>query len=787
MNAFSSAPQPHVNLHRSMKMSTGSKPMGSEQALKASNILQNDGLNCVICEKILSIFRRSSGHDWLGTVSSILTGSCPHVEGFRNLESWDGKQIANHEEEEVLAVKFSASQPHMKFQAAHLELHTEDAYLLHRAEVHDHPGKALTVDSQWIDEGTVNSWISTCEKVHGDRCRYKAPPVEEKGAELKPLYLIDTVEHCIVASSDDAQEYVALSYVWGQTQSLRNNTKICRKLLRKGSLLDGEFSQLLPQTIKDAISIVRILGKRYLWVDALCILQDDEQFLKRELDRMHLIYACASFTIIAAVGKDANHGLRGFKNLTAPRKRRQVAIQLEGSEKLILDNSTRPSGRTWDMTQYTSYYDRGWTFQEFVFSRRRMIFQNEGIMWECQCSSWHEDLIPHSNFQEGKENNRLDMFFYRTVPELFTLRTPMVQYNQKLFTFPEDAVSAFQGFQSILHRTFPGGLLYGHPEFFFDITLSWYPRHNFKRRVPRTSTKHLPSWSWLGWDGTIWFPSDVENCGDLGLGSTELEGYRSPVASWYTANSPCSIQKRRINSAWHDYRLLAQNEAAEIPSGWTKHDFKLDTEYYGERDISNMHILLEFRGIPRYCFSHPDLVFVGPYKRYLWYPIPMLEPDSPNPPIEAQTAFIFAQTSRAYLSVRTICFKPQRIPRKHEVWHPPSVHLSDRSGNFVGYLRLHNNDDLDEFGEEIEANGRKLVELVATCKGYTGKIFDHELAERIKEESGAMEWAPQLKNCYFVLWIEWKDGVAYRRAGGAVTEEAWDSEKESELVDLVLG
>ncbi|CAG8976499.1 hypothetical protein HYALB_00005996 [Hymenoscyphus albidus] len=721
MSAFSSAPQLHVNLHRSMKMATGSKSMGSEQALKASNILQNDGLNCVICEKILAIFRCSSGADWHGTVSSLLT------------------------EVYLLAVKGSASQPHMKFEANHLELYTEDVYLLHRAVVHDHPGKALTVESEWIDEGTVNSWISTCEKVHGDRCRYKAPSIEEKGAELKPFYRIDIVEHCIVTSSDDVQE---------------------SKLLRKGSLLDGEFSQLLPQTIKDAISIVRILGKRYLWVDALCILQDDEQFLKRELDRMHLIYACASFTIIAAVGTDANHGLQGFKNLTAPRKRRQIAIQLEGSEKLIIDSNTRPSGKRWTMTQHTSYYDRGWTFQEFVFSRRRMIFQNEGIVWECQCSSWHEDLIPHSKFQEGKENNGLDMFFYRTVPELLTLRNPMVEYNQKLFTFPEDAVSAFQGFQSILHRTFPGGLLYGHPEFFFDITLSWYPFHGFKRWVPLISTKHLPSWSWVGWDGTICFPDDVENCGNLWPISTDVEGYRSPVASWYTANSPCSIQKRRINSAWHDHRLLAQNEAAEISSGWTRHDFKLDTEFYNGRHILELYLLLKFRGIPRYCFSHPDLVNFGPKKRYLWYPIPILEPASPDPPIEPQTAFIFAQTSRAYLSVRTICFEPQRISRKHEGWHPPSVHLSDRSGKFVGYLHLHNNDDLAEFEEEIDANGRKLVEL---------------------EESGAQEWDPQLKNCYFVLWIEWKDGVAYRRAAGAVTEEAWDSEKESELVDLVLG
>ena len=90
---------------------------------------------------------------------------------------------------------------------------------------------------------------------------------------------------------------------------------------------------------------------------------------------------------------------------------------------------------------------------------------------------------------------------------------------------------------------------------------------------------------------------------------------------------------------------------------------------------------------------------------------------------------------------------------------------------------------------EVDAQsyrGRR-VELVATCKGYTGKIFDIELARALTEESGKEPWATQLKDCYFVLWIEWKDGVAYRKGSGAVTVEAWETEMEEDLLDLILG
>ena len=75
----------------------------------------------------------------------------------------------------------------------------------------------------------------------------------------------------------------------------------------------------IPKTIRHAIELVGLLGERYLWVDRLCICQDDEETKASQIDIMGDIYGNALVTIIAASGWDANHGLRGIEGITGPR------------------------------------------------------------------------------------------------------------------------------------------------------------------------------------------------------------------------------------------------------------------------------------------------------------------------------------------------------------------------------------------------------------------------------------------------------------------------------------
>lgn len=69
---------------------------------------------------------------------------------------------------------------------------------------------------------------------------------------------------------------------------------------------------LLPRVIQDAIDLVRRLGLQYIWIDALCIVQDSSRSWKLNAYNMDLIYGNATLTICAADGKDASVGLRAM-------------------------------------------------------------------------------------------------------------------------------------------------------------------------------------------------------------------------------------------------------------------------------------------------------------------------------------------------------------------------------------------------------------------------------------------------------------------------------------------
>ena len=98
-------------------------------------------------------------------------------------------------------------------------------------------------------------------------------------------------------------EYVALSYKWGQS----------RRLLTCLHNLEAHYQALplhsLPRTFKDAIRVARVLGCSFLWIDALCIIQDSPEDQAREISRMGTIFRGAMCTIFAKAADNADTGL----------------------------------------------------------------------------------------------------------------------------------------------------------------------------------------------------------------------------------------------------------------------------------------------------------------------------------------------------------------------------------------------------------------------------------------------------------------------------------------------
>jgi hypothetical protein len=104
-------------------------------------------------------------------------------------------------------------------------------------------------------------------------------------------------------SKEPVQPYVAPSYCRGQDQQF----KLTRGTIE--SMSNEIMWQDLPQTLKDAIYVTRELHIRFLWIDSLCIVQDDAEEISTEIARMPEIYSCAAVTILAS---RASHVQEGF-------------------------------------------------------------------------------------------------------------------------------------------------------------------------------------------------------------------------------------------------------------------------------------------------------------------------------------------------------------------------------------------------------------------------------------------------------------------------------------------
>jgi hypothetical protein len=136
-----------------------------------------------------------------------------------------------------------------------------------------------------VDISRMSQWLSYCANHHRDLCA--APKGRDEA--LREFRVINcTTNPASLETCPFTIKYVALSYVWGSGPP-----------------------EAFPAVVQDAVEVSRKLGLRYLWVDRLCIDQSnfaEKQFL---ISKMAWIYECAEFTIVAAAGSDAKHGLPG--------------------------------------------------------------------------------------------------------------------------------------------------------------------------------------------------------------------------------------------------------------------------------------------------------------------------------------------------------------------------------------------------------------------------------------------------------------------------------------------
>lgn len=175
-----------------------------------------------------------------------------------------------------------------------------------------------------LNPAQIRHWLDCCQTWHGHTCE----DLMSSSKETFSYHLIDVLEGCLV-SMQSACRYIALSYIWGRCNTLLTLRENISAFMQKGSL--SENTAGMPKSIGDAILLTRLLGERYLWVDSLCIVQDDDESKMIALSKMDRIYNRALVTVVAGGGNDANAGLPGVRpfSRTNPSTRVQVNSELQ--------------------------------------------------------------------------------------------------------------------------------------------------------------------------------------------------------------------------------------------------------------------------------------------------------------------------------------------------------------------------------------------------------------------------------------------------------------------------
>jgi hypothetical protein len=281
--------------------------------------------------------------------------------------------------------------------------------------------------------------------------------------------------------------YCALSHCWGPTykQPLRTMRESYPSHLRNIAY------DILPKTFREAIALTRSLSIEYLWIDSLCIIQDDQDDWLSEAGKMAGVYRNATLVISASDAKDSTEGL-----LVTERKHESVFIVPYISEGMVQGTFKIAQLPSYNDSPYRSHLNtRAWALQERLLARRKIFFTQGGIAWQC------DDL---GTWERG-HHKWLDF-----VEQLSWLGL-LTKYSQKRLTNAGDRLYALQGIAEKIGET--------RDDYYNTSYGVWgdeglYEQLLWRQDQPllETGVLDLPTWTWAATGGSkVWC---LESIGD---------------------------------------------------------------------------------------------------------------------------------------------------------------------------------------------------------------------------------------------------------------------------------
>jgi hypothetical protein len=342
----------------------------------------------------------------------------------------------------------------------------------------------------------ISQWLNECSSDHDcyDVLSTSVLPkrvLEIQGSQQVRIYL---------SEANERASYACLSHCWGGVVPL----KLSQATLR-------EFQQeipwgRLPRTFKDAIEVARGLDLRFLWIDSLCIVQDDANDWRRESAMMASVYSRAYITLAASQAADSTQGLFPDPKLARYKK---IYIGFDGQGKrheffvryspLLVMETDLPLLR------------RAWYFQENLLSPRTAHFTECFLYLAChrglRCAD-QNDIYPTRHDITSKIKSGL---LEKADPHMW--HKVASEYSELSLTYPQDVFPALQGIAKKLQATRQCDYFAGIWGDNIMMDLLWWRAGEAANFNPH---RYLaPTWSWasqpgkVSWDSITSWQKDI--------------------------------------------------------------------------------------------------------------------------------------------------------------------------------------------------------------------------------------------------------------------------------------
>ncbi|KAH9213697.1 heterokaryon incompatibility protein-domain-containing protein [Leptodontidium sp. 2 PMI_412] len=394
--------------------------------------------------------------------------------------------------------------------------------------------------------------------------------------------------------ANESLRYATLSYCWGLTTF--KTTKATVYTYSRALPYDD-----LPKTYRDAITLARSLEINYLWIDALCIVQDDNAEWQQEASRMQDIYAGSDLTIAATDAPDGSTGC--FPPCT-------VELLSDGTSNTVVfatkdSNSNQERivqfhvGDSRQVASHSILNTRGWTLQEMVLSHRILHCMRSSLFWQCKTHFKTETGLTFDYSTPAMRHNLFNALDPTSKDMHRNWWTWMESYSRREFSFPSDRLPAMAGLVHHYQAASRDEPMLGLWERSFTQDLLWMRQGPLSKTSAITHVSNIPSWSWLACPAILKFDN-------WGLSEDKSEKEKLQITTDHSSLVDWSIKwsSEPLVSDVKSSRVIIEGPVLALTFNTSPESLKFSPPYL---NVNDEKLDFEKQGVPWRCSAQFDL------------------------------------------------------------------------------------------------------------------------------------------------------------------------------------